>query len=258
MRGVSRASVRGAMIGVALTLLVAVAAVGLPGDTPTADSGDLAAFGPEVTYSGCLLGGKLTKVWSKDTNPERCETVVNAAGKVAKYATWSATGPEGPMGPEGATGEPGPQGPPGESGVPDFYVKEVTFGPPAEPPDPPPERDMESVNLLTFEPGALEALCDPGDAVMSAEFREFSENVDVWGNLLPPDPDWDAMKEALEGNWRETSIMFVPIVDAVGTPIGFTNLRERSLGYGKSTGWDSASIWITSLHGELICADLTP
>jgi len=65
--------------------------------------------GPNATYSGCLLSGKITKVLTQDRNPARCEEVVRN-GRVARYVTWNATGPEGPQGKKGAPGAAGARG----------------------------------------------------------------------------------------------------------------------------------------------------
>jgi len=97
----------------AALVLSTVLAVAASGDDELAPDEGRAAFGSDVTYSGCLLGGRLTKVWSRDTMPERCDTVVSGSGKVAKYATWNATGPQGPAGPIGPEGPTGPDGPTG-------------------------------------------------------------------------------------------------------------------------------------------------
>jgi hypothetical protein len=118
-----------------LTLLTVVLVVGAAGVVVAQpdDADDRAALGPNVTYSGCLLGGKITKIRAKDTNPGRCNTVTNPAGATARYVTWNASGvpgPAGPEGPRGPRGLPGPVGPPGlATDVPGTYVKEETFGP---------------------------------------------------------------------------------------------------------------------------------
>lgn len=80
------------------------------------------ALGPKVTYSGCLLGGKILSVRSKDVAPERCDDFTNAAGATAKYMTWNATGPEGPQGPTGPQGPAGPPGPPSQPSFRQFYI----------------------------------------------------------------------------------------------------------------------------------------
>ena len=72
--------------------------------------------GPNATYSGCLLSGRITKVLTKDRNPARCEKVVKN-GRVARYVTWNATGPEGLAGPQGDQGERGETGAVGARGL---------------------------------------------------------------------------------------------------------------------------------------------
>jgi hypothetical protein len=118
-RGIVALAVVGAL---AVSAVFAVSALGADDD-----ANDRAALGPDVTYSGCLLGGKITKVRSKDVSPERCNSVVNAAGKAAKYVTWNAqgpagedgeSGPRGPRGLAGPAGPPGPQGPAGSAAMP--------------------------------------------------------------------------------------------------------------------------------------------
>ena len=92
-------------------------------------TGEGKAIGPDTVYSGCLLSGRITKVRPKDTNPERCESVVNREGRVARYVTWNAAGVEGPMGPTGRAGGSGPQGPQGPQGRarPDWSAGRVRF-----------------------------------------------------------------------------------------------------------------------------------
>jgi len=101
----------------ALTISLVATAVAL-GTDDAADDGR-AAFGPDTTYSGCRLGGKITKVKGTDSMPERCDSVVNAAGRVARYITWNASGPQGEqglVGPRGRRGSVGPMGPMGPMG----------------------------------------------------------------------------------------------------------------------------------------------
>jgi len=110
-----------------------------------------AAFGLDTTYSGCLLGGKITKVKGTDSMPERCDSVVNAAGRVARYITWNASGPQGEqglVGPRGPRGSVGPMGPMGPAGPTDFQHFYATLDP----------ADGQTVDQVVFTHGSVTVL----------------------------------------------------------------------------------------------------
>jgi len=133
----------------ALTISLVAAAVAL-GTDDAADDGR-AAFGPDTTYSGCLLGGKITKVKGTDSMPERCDSVVNAAGRVARYITWNASGPQGEqglVGPRGPRGSVGPMGPMGPAGPTDFQHFYATLDP----------ADGQTVDQVVFTHGSVTVL----------------------------------------------------------------------------------------------------
>jgi len=161
------------LVTAAVTVSVVATAVALGSID---DGADARAIGPDTVYSGCLLGGKITKVRVKDVDPERCDTVVNKNGRVARYVTWNASGVEGPEGPRGFTG---PTGPPGEIGA---QGPEGPIGPegPEGPKGPPgPSLGMEvDAGVCAVGAGEYEATCPfniefstPPTVVVTAWYR---------------------------------------------------------------------------------------
>ena len=98
------------------TILLSVSVVVAVGATAT----DVVTeeVGAEATYSGCLVGGRILKILSKDRNPDRCEGLATPAGTPARYVTWNAAGVEGPQGKRGRRGLPGSTGAQGPTGAP--------------------------------------------------------------------------------------------------------------------------------------------
>lgn len=146
------------LLAIGALVLSSVVAIAAFGAEHQAD--DKAALGPNTTFSGCLLGGKITKIRSKDIDPERCDTVVNEAGVVAKYVVWNASGvagPQGERGPQGPRGLPGAAGEDGEDAtILTYFVKNSTqAGLP----------DARQAGLV-----AVAAWCDPGDLVSGGGF----------------------------------------------------------------------------------------
>jgi hypothetical protein len=71
-----------------------------------------------TVFSACFLAGDVTLIRLRDTDPQRCESLLTHDGeRHARYVTWSAQGRPGPIGATGAQGLAGADGIDGADGA---------------------------------------------------------------------------------------------------------------------------------------------
>jgi hypothetical protein len=167
------------------------------------------------------------------------------SAKTETALTWNQQGPKGDGGATGPQGTPGAQGPDGpagpSSGGTRYYVL-TGIADPGPLPDPP----TVTSSALFVPAGGLEVRCEAGDVAVAGALTVDVESINT--NPVVTNP-------FRGGN----VIISVPVLDAAGAPIGYTNKYELSLSTIVSSSFPP---YLAGSRGVMTlvvtCADQTP